>query len=111
MTSFSPAMRENPFSPPSSCHRRQDAFNLSASDAETTAMRAYLTDIIAFSFFVLEWTVYAITLEHSDYGKNSLSSRMNVFREVWMRRMLDREARMVDMQIMGSLQNGTAFFA
>ena len=60
---------------------------------------------------MLEWTVYAITLEHSAYGKNSLSSRMNVFREVWMRRMLDREARMVDMQIMGSLQNGTAFFA
>jgi uncharacterized membrane protein len=25
--------------------------------------------------------------------------------------MLDREARMVDMQIMASLQNGTAFFA
>ena len=74
-------------------------------------MRAYLVDIIAVSFFVLEWTVYAITLEHSAYGKNSLSARMNVFREVWKRRMLDRDARMVDMQIMGSLQNGTAFFA
>ena len=36
---------------------------------------------------------------------------MNVYREVWIRRMLDREARMVDMQIMGALQNGTAFFA
>ena len=74
-------------------------------------MRAYLVDIIAVAFFTLEWTVYAITLEHSAYGKNSLSARMNVFREVWMRQMLDREARMVDMQIMGSLQNGTAFFA
>ena len=31
--------------------------------------------------------------------------------EVWVRRILDREARMVDMQIMASLQNGTAFFA
>jgi uncharacterized membrane protein len=74
-------------------------------------MRAYLVDIIAVAFFTLEWTVYAVTLEHSAYGKNSLSARMNVFREVWMRQMLDREARMVDMQIMGSLQNGTAFFA
>ena len=74
-------------------------------------MRAYLVDIIAVSFFVLEWMVYAITLEYADYGRSSLSSRMNVFREVWMRRMLDRDARMVDMQIMGSLQNGTAFFA
>src|SRR5271167_1369070 len=74
-------------------------------------MRAYLVDILAVGFFVLEWAVYAITLEHSAYGRDSLSARMHVYREVWIRRMLDREARMVDMQIMGSLQNGTAFFA
>ena len=55
--------------------------------------------------------VYALTLEHTAYGRDSLSARMNVYREVWVRRMLDREARMVDMQIMGALQNGTAFFA
>jgi hypothetical protein len=74
-------------------------------------MRAYLVDILAVGFFILEWTVYALTLEHSAYGRDSLSARMHVYREVWVRRMLDREARMVDMQIMGSLQNGTAFFA
>jgi uncharacterized membrane protein len=74
-------------------------------------MRAYLVDIIAVGFFALEWLVYALTLEHSEYGKNSLSARMNHFREAWVRQMLDREARMVDMQIMASLQNGTAFFA
>src|SRR5580692_8289493 len=74
-------------------------------------MRAYLVDILAVGFFILEWTVYALTLEHSAYGRDSLSARMNVYREVWIRRMLDRETRMVDMQIMASLQNGTAFFA
>src|ERR1700727_926084 len=74
-------------------------------------MRAYLVDILAVGFFVLEWTVYALTLEHSAYGRNSLSARMHVYREVWIRRLLDRDARMVDMQILGSLQNGTAFFA
>ena len=74
-------------------------------------MRAHLVDILAVGFFILEWTVYAITLEHTAYGRDSLSARMNVYREVWVRRMLDREARMVDMQIMGALQNGTAFFA
>src|SRR3954469_12365065 len=68
-------------------------------------------DIVAVGFFILEWTVYAVTLEHTAYGRDSLSARMNVYREIWVRRMLDREARMVDMQIMGSLQNGTAFFA
>ena len=63
------------------------------------------------AFFVVEWLVYGVTLEHTAYGRDSLSARMNPYREVWMRRMLDREARMVDMQIMASLQNGTAFFA
>ena len=74
-------------------------------------MRAYLVDILAVSFFILEWTVYAVTLEHSAYGRNSLSARMHVYREVWIRRLLERETRMVDMQVMASLQNGTAFFA
>src|SRR5215218_4967705 len=74
-------------------------------------MAAYWVDILAVGFFILEWTVYALTLEHTAYGRDSLSARMNVYREVWVRRLLDREARMVDMQVMASLQNGTAFFA
>ncbi|WP_024515622.1 DUF599 domain-containing protein [Bradyrhizobium sp. Tv2a-2] len=74
-------------------------------------MGSYSVDILAVGFFILEWLVYAVTLEHTAYGRDSLSARMNVYREVWVRRLLDREARMVDMQIMASLQNGTAFFA
>jgi uncharacterized membrane protein len=74
-------------------------------------MGAYSIDILAVGFFILEWTAYAVTLERTKYGRGSLSARMNVYREVWIRRLLDREARMVDMQIMASLQNGTAFFA
>jgi uncharacterized membrane protein len=74
-------------------------------------MSEYWVDILAVGFFILEWTVYAVTLEHTAYGRDSLSARMHGYREVWIRRMLDREARMVDMQIMASLQNGTAFFA
>ena len=74
-------------------------------------MRAYLVDILAVGFFALEWTVYAVTLEHTAYGRDSLSARMHVYREIWIRRLLDRETRMVDMQVMASLQNGTAFFA
>jgi uncharacterized membrane protein len=74
-------------------------------------MRPYLVDCLAVGFFIIEWVVYAYTLEQTAYGRDSLSARMNKYREVWVRRMLDREARMVDMQIMASLQNGTAFFA
>jgi uncharacterized membrane protein len=75
------------------------------------AMRGHLVDILAVAFFILEWSVYAVTLEHTKYGRDSLSARMHSYREVWIRRMLDRQARMVDTQIMASLQNGTAFFA
>src|ERR1700738_4835649 len=53
-------------------------------------MGEYLVDILAVGFFILEWTVYAVTLEHSAYGQDRLSA---------------------DMQIMACLQNGTAFFA
>lgn len=74
-------------------------------------MSAYWVDIAAVGFFILEWTVYAYTLEHTSYGADSLSARMHVYRERWVRNLLHREARMVDMQIMASLQNGTAFFA
>src|SRR3981081_2427346 len=74
-------------------------------------MGAYSVDIIAVGFFIIEWTVYAVTLEHTAYGRDSLSARMNVYREVWIRRLLDRETRRVDTQIMASRQNGTAFFA
>jgi uncharacterized membrane protein len=74
-------------------------------------MQGYGVDIAAVAFFALEWMVYALTLEHTAYGRDSLSARMNRYREVWVRNLLDRDARMVDMQIMASLQNGTAFFA
>ena len=40
-----------------------------------------------------------------------LNARMHRYREMWMRRALCRETRMVDMQIIAALQNGTAFFA
>jgi uncharacterized membrane protein len=78
---------------------------------EDYSMGLYLVDIFAVAFFAIEWAVYAITLEHTAYGRDSLSARMHIYREIWIRRLLDREARMVDMQIMSSLQNGTAFFA
>ncbi|WP_375775133.1 DUF599 domain-containing protein [Bradyrhizobium sp. ma5] len=74
-------------------------------------MSGYWVDILAVGFFALEWLVYAITLEHTAYGRDSLSARMHVYREIWVRNLLNRDARMVDMQIMASLQNGTAFFA
>jgi uncharacterized membrane protein len=68
-------------------------------------------DLIALAGFVIAWGGYSILVEWTPHGRLSLNSRMNGYREMWMRRMLARDNRMVDMQIMAALQNGTAFFA
>lgn len=68
-------------------------------------------DLVAFAAFICAWGGYAFVVEWTRHGHESLNARMNRYREVWMRRMLAREIRMVDMQIMAALQNGTAFFA
>src|SRR5258706_2363669 len=68
-------------------------------------------DLVALALFVSAWAGYALTVEISAHGRDSLNARMNRYREVWMRRMAARDMRMVDMQIMAALQNGTAVFA
>src|SRR3569832_535187 len=73
--------------------------------------RAYHVDILAVGFFVVEWVVYAYTLEHSAYGRHRLSARMHVYREVWIRRMLDREVWLVVLLFLVSLLFGSVFFA
>ena len=39
-------------------------------------MGAYWVDIAAVTFFVVEWLAYGFTLEHTSYGRDSLSARM-----------------------------------
>jgi uncharacterized membrane protein len=68
-------------------------------------------DLTALAFFVGVWVVYAIVLEWTPHGRDGLNARMDFYRDEWMRCMLAREMRMIDGQIMASLQNGTAFFA
>jgi uncharacterized membrane protein len=70
-----------------------------------------VADLVALVWFIAAWASYAALLELLPQKRLSLNATMNGYREVWMRRMLDREMRMVDMQVMASLQNGTAFFA
>src|SRR5262245_26831777 len=74
-------------------------------------MRFSILDVIAIGFFVVAWAGYAYMTERSRISRAGLNSRMNEYRVAWMRRMLAREQRMVDMQIMVALHNGAAFFA
>ena len=68
-------------------------------------------DYGALAFFVVAWLGYHIGIEFSGAHRRSLNVRMNEHRRAWMERMLERDNRIVDANIMSSLQNGTAFFA
>jgi uncharacterized membrane protein len=68
-------------------------------------------DRVAIAWFLAAWIGYGLAIEQSRLGRRSLNARMDSFRKVWMRRMLERELRIVDTTIMATLQNGTAFFA
>ena len=61
--------------------------------------------------FLGAWLGYHVGVEWTEHGRKGLNSRMNAYRDIWMMRMLERDVRIVDTQIMASLQNGTAFFA
>ena len=68
-------------------------------------------DLVALGWFVVAWAGYAIALEWAPSARRGLNALMDGYRAEWMRRMMAREVRIVDTQIMASLQNGTAFFA
>src|ERR1700761_1859175 len=68
-------------------------------------------DLIALFWFVGAWLGYSAFIEMTPQGRRGLNALMHHYRSLWMERMLAREARMVDGQVIAGLQNGTAFFA
>lgn len=68
-------------------------------------------DLIALLWFLAAWIGYSFAIELTPRGRTGLNGLMHRYRDLWMERMLARDARMLDGQVIGSLQNGTAFFA
>lgn len=68
-------------------------------------------DVAALTWFTLAWGIYALVVERSSWKTKSLNYRMDLARRDWMLKMVEREVRIVDTQIMASLHQGTAFFA
>jgi uncharacterized membrane protein len=69
------------------------------------------TELIAFAWFVLAWAGYSYVIERTAKGGTGLNALMNGYRDEWMLRLIARENRIVDAQVVAALQNGTAFFA
>ncbi len=70
-----------------------------------------LLDYVALAVFLAAWLTYHHLMEGGWSEQRTLNRRMDRFRLDWMRRMLARDNRIVDAQIVAALQNGTAFFA
>lgn len=70
-----------------------------------------VADGLAILVFVGAWYAYHFFVESSRYSKASLNVLMNQHRHAWMRQMVRREVRILDGNLMSSLQSGTAFFA
>ncbi len=68
-------------------------------------------DLVAPAFFFLCWGGYTLAADGRIGGRSSLMSRMNEYRVLWMRRMLVRDNRIHDLQVLIVLTQSNAFFA
>lgn len=68
-------------------------------------------DGVAVALLVTTWIAIGWLIDHPPARQPSVSFLMAEFRRQWMIHMVDRDPRVMDAQIIGSLRQGTAFFA
>lgn len=68
-------------------------------------------DAAALAFFAAAWAGYVWFAGRHGRNVPSLHSRMDGFRREWMVRMIDRDNRMVDVNIVRNLTRSSQFFA
>jgi uncharacterized membrane protein len=68
-------------------------------------------DLVAPLWFILVWGGYAVYAEHPRLRHPTLMRYVHQHRQAWMRRMLARENRIVDTQIVSLLVQNISFFA
>ncbi|OUD09023.1 hypothetical protein BVC71_09935 [Marivivens niveibacter] len=70
-----------------------------------------LSDGFAAIFILLAWAAVGWVIEHPPSTKPSVSSLMASYRSEWMAAFEARDNRIFDAQMMGTLRQGTSFFA
>jgi uncharacterized membrane protein len=80
--------------------------------AGTAAMNEIpVNDLLSLVWFVAVWVGYTWYADRHARRALSLRAVMHAYREQWMQQMLVRDNRMVDVNILGNLLQGVAFFA
>jgi uncharacterized membrane protein len=70
-----------------------------------------LPDVLAFLWFTLCWAGYTRYAIWKGRDTPCLASVLHLYREDWMRRMLLRDNRIADANVIGSLERNASFFA
>jgi uncharacterized membrane protein len=86
------------------------AHGVTGQEIEVFGWSASLADLVAPVWFLAVWLGYTWFADR-DRDVHTLTTAMRDYRLLWMRRMLDREVRMVDTQILGNLMRSMSFFA
>ena len=71
----------------------------------------YLPHLIAVVWFVICWVGYTRYAQAKGRTTPCLASVLHLYREDWMRRMLLRDNRIADANVIGNLERNASFFA
>ncbi|MFT5064885.1 MAG: putative membrane protein [Yoonia sp.] len=70
-----------------------------------------ILDWVAIIYLIISWLLLSHFIEHPPKSWPSVTVLMSERRRDWMRVFVDRDPRIFDSQILGSLRQGTSFFA
>jgi len=89
---------------------------LEAGDTDVVGQPVHMTalsaaDLLAPLWFLACWIGYGLFADREGGRPGSLMARMHAYRVLWMRRMLERDNRMLDAQIIATLARSVAFLA
>ncbi|HYD71366.1 DUF599 domain-containing protein [Azospirillum sp.] len=68
-------------------------------------------DLAAFAWFLGIWGTFNLVQDHLLRGRTHVNQHLKIVRRVWMERMLERDNRIMDSQLVGHTMNSCTFFA
>ncbi|QUJ76396.1 DUF599 domain-containing protein [Sulfitobacter albidus] len=68
-------------------------------------------DLLAVALLVIPWALIGWRIDHATAKRPSVSMIMANYRREWMHRMIARDVRIFDAQVIATLRQGTSFFA
>lgn len=68
-------------------------------------------DLVAFLWFVGAWAAFTIVQDYLLKGRVAVNQHLKLIRDHWMERMLERDNRIMDSQLVGHTMNSCTFFA